>query len=324
MIGDILNILKFVTDTNTRETVKAFTDVAARHQKNWRRQIHSVSGKFTVAEWVKINVFTNELFQQIAEVGLSSSKLKRFKTIYSELIDNAYHHGCKKRQKCRVTVKCVYSKWFIQLEVVDSGEGYDFDEAQQKIEQERIEGKRTGKSGIEVVKEIADIFEVHKARVLVVIAGEDRIRVRTKIEDMGQKELVTIFVETDPDWSFLSPDWTPFREAFDEHKQDLVLVRFGVAADKPDSLIPKETKIVLAPEPREFRDNDDMLGPTTTRRVFKKIITEAADINRYFAYVIPSHWVFHDMNELQAENLKLFQTEDDARVWLEKQALNLQ
>lgn len=320
MLGDIINVLKFVTDTNTRETVKAFTEVAARRQKNWRRHIYTMSGKFSVAEWVKINAFTNELFQQVAEVGLSSSKLKRFKTVYSELTNNAYQHGCKKRHKCKVTIKCVYSKWFIQLDIADSGAGFDFDEAIKKVNNERNEGKRTGKSGIEVVSEIADIFQVQKARVSVVIAGEDRIKVYTNIEKVGQKELVTIFVETDPDWSFLSPDWTPFREAFDAHKQELWLVRFGEAADRPDSLIPKETEIVLVPEKRAFKDNDDILGPTGVRRVVKKIITEAADINRYYAYVVPSHWVFDDMKVLQAENLRLFQSEDEARIWLENKA----
>jgi len=320
MFTDFLNFLKFITDSQTRDTVKAFAEVASRKQKDWKQYVRSVSGKFTVAEWAKINAFTNDLFQKVLESGLSESKFRRFKTAYSELVDNAYHHGCKKRSNCKVTIKCVFSKWFIQLEITDTGKGFNYEEALDNVHQERWEEKRSGKSGLEVVSDVVDSLHIHKSRILIVIACDDRIKVHKSTERISRKELLTIIVEADKDWSFLSPDWTPLREALDEANQELVLVRFGTSVDTHN--VPFATK-------KKFhmvtidKDDDDLLRPTRPRREAKIVISEAMDENRYYAYVVPTHWVHSDMKELQTDNLKFFQTELDAKNWLRKCAKQL-
>lgn len=321
MLSDFLSVLKFLTDSQTRDTIKAISQVASHKQSDWKKNVYSMREQFKISEWVKINAFSNDLFQRIKNTGISESKFQRFTTIYSELVDNAYNHGCGGKNNCKVTIQCLFSKWFIQLEVADDGRGFDLKKVLQKVDDERADSRiRHGQSGIELILELSDSVEVKKSRVLVVIAGEDRIKIKTTVVGLEKREMCIVTIEEDEQWSFLSPSWEPLRDTLETITQPLILVRFG----KPTTM--KDEGPAL---PQKFypMDSSGVMGVTKPRRKAKPIITECAlDKNHYFAYVTPERWVYDDLKKLEnsdddendIKNLRFFRNENDAISWLKE------
>lgn len=231
MIADILSILKFITDAQTRDTVKAIAQATSRNQDDWRKYVYVMKGQFRDSEWINIDAFTNELFRRVKDTGITETKFSRFRSVYTELIDNAHQYGGNATKKI-VSINCIFSKWFIQIEIKDNGKGFNLGESLTKVRLDKMEGLREGKSGLELVSELCDKLEVKKSRVTAVIAGEDRIQVLTKTEKIGKAELLEITVVEDEQWSFLPPSWESFRDVIEKAIQPLVLIRFGRIQEK--------------------------------------------------------------------------------------------
>lgn len=328
MLSDILNILKFFTDSQTRDTMKAIKMVASSRQKDWRKNVHHVREQFSIANWMKINAFTNDLFERVQNTDISQEKYRRFTTVYSELINNAHDYGCRTNPKCKIIVDCIYSRWFIQLEIKDGGNGFDLHDSLEAVQKQRDEGKRKGKSGLEIVMDLSDKFEVKKTCIVVVIAGEDRIKTHTAIEKINEADLLLVTVEEDREWSFLAPSWQPLRDTLEKATQPLILVRFGKSSEKSN-----ERVIVLgnfgekhsseaytkAQQPKEkfFIEDSHVMRITNVRGRAKPIIIDCAlDKNHHFAYITPDRWVYDDLKELETANLKFFRNTKDAYYWL--------
>lgn len=318
MLSDIVNVLKFLTESQTRDTIAAITQIASREQSNWKKNLHSMKQQFRISDWAKINAFTNDLFERVANTGISETKIHRFTTIYSELVDNAYSHGCKDNKKGKVTIQCIYSKWFIQLEVTDNGKGFDLEKTLNAVRNERTQLIRHGKSGLEIVIELSDKVEVKKSRVSVVIAGEDRIKILTSSEKLNYKDLLVVTVEEDNQWSFLFPSWEPLRETLEAATQPYVLVRF----DKSFHVDLNDSEVTIKTRPETRVNTNSSIRQTKPRRTVIPIITEyALDKKHYFAYITRDRWVYNDLKRLEdnsdgIKNLRIFQNEGEAREWL--------
>lgn len=321
MISDILSILKFITDSQTRDTIKAITQATSKKQSDWKNHIFVEKGDFKENNWVNIDVFTNNLFQHVRDTGISETKFRRFTSAYTELIDNAYQHGGIKSNKGSVSINCIFSKWFIQIEVKDSGNGFDLHESLEKVRSDRDDGLRDGKSGLELVRELCDKVEVKKTRVVAVIAGEDRMHVLSKVDKVGKVDLLEVTVIEDEQWSFLPPSWEPFRDAIEKANQPLILVRFGKMQSRAEGSSVPMAKDVF------FVENSVMTVVRRTlvgRRKMRPIIVECAlNKNHYYGYVTPDRWVYDDLKELETDNLKFFRNIRDANIWLQECALKI-
>ena len=316
MLSDILSVLKFATDPQTRNILNAIITVAARKQPDWKKQIQTENFEFNQSNWAMLSAFTNELFQNIRVTNISPTKLSRFKTIYTELINNAYHHGCKERNKWKIGIKCVYSRWFIQLEVKDDGKGFLVDSVLQNVNRERLEGTRQGKSGLELVRDLSDSMFVQgrQSNVSIVIAGNDRIGISTKTEKYGKHDMLIITWVDNNEWSFLSPDWEPLSNTLNSAIQQLILVKFDTPRkDLIERSIEMSTERKIGMPP----DEQEKTFSTQDVKKVRPIITECgSDKSHLFAYIISSDWVYHELKELETPNLEIFRNELDARKWL--------
>jgi anti-sigma regulatory factor (Ser/Thr protein kinase)/ribosomal protein L40E len=320
MLTDIISLLKVATDPKTRDTITAIIGVASRKQPNWKEQIRVEGYQFTPENSATINAFTNELFRKVLKTGISQGKLERFTTVYSELINNAYYHGCQGKSKWKIIVRCVYSRWFIQLEVSNSGDGFDIQAAMRKVAEERGNGKRHGKSGLELVRDLTDSMYVDgkKSKISIVIAGENRINITTSEELHNKYNLLVVTWKDNEDWSFLIPDWEPLNEVLTKATQSLILIRFGTHSGDDSAEV--RSKKINSP------DGEIDIGKksTTKIRAAKPIITECAlDTDHLFAYIISEKWVYEELVELETENLRFFRNESEAKHWLIETAKEL-
>lgn len=303
MLPNILDVLKFITDSKTGDFVKSISKIASQQQVDCSRDVIVFTGRFRHSEWYKIKAFANELFSKILETGINESKYKRFKTVFSELVTNAYKHGCRNKKNCYVRVRCKFSRWYIQLEVSNTGKGMDLEKALKKVERQRIKGYRQGKSGLEIVSELTDVMEVKKSQIVVIIAGEDRIKIHTEVHRVENTDLLLITVEENDEWGFLPPKWESLRDTLEKVEERLILVRFG--------------KYRTIKDEARFVEDSDSMRITHRRRMAKPIITECAlDKNHFFAYVTADRWVYEDMRELEKDNLRFFRNSNDAYFWL--------
>lgn len=319
MLSDILNIFKFITDSSTRETIQSIARIASERQVDWKKNVFSMKGEFRLSDWFKINAFTNELFRRVRETGISDSKYDRFTTVYTELVENAYHHGCNKKKRCKVKISCIFSKWFIQLEVADTGKGFSISDIEERIRQEKRTESRIGlkKTGLEVVLELSDNLEIKKkSRVIVVIAGENRVKIHETIEKAEGKNILVVTVEEDSQWSFLYPSWEPLRDALERTEEPLILVRFG-------RLKVEDTSPVV-PQKKFVPDNSSLRITKRARQALPVILECALNRNSLYAYVLSDRWVYDNFSEFETENLHFFRNESNAKAWLLNPEKNFQ
>jgi anti-sigma regulatory factor (Ser/Thr protein kinase) len=321
MISDILSILKFITDAQTRDTVKAIAQATSKKQSDWKKHVFVMKGKFKETEWINIDAFTNDLFQRVKDTGISETKFRRFTSAYSELIDNAYQHGGLNAKKGIVSINCIYSKWFIQIEIKDNGNRFDLYKSLEKVRNDREQGLREGKSGLELVRELCDKVEIRKSCVIAVIAGEDRMQILSNVEKFGNTELLEVTVIEDEQWSFLPPSWETFRDAIEKASQPIILVRVGKMQSRAEGNSITTAKEVF------FVENNVMSAIRRTlvgRRKMRPIIVDCAlNKNHYYAYVMPDRWVYDDLKELETNNLKFFRNVSDANAWLKECAMHV-
>jgi anti-sigma regulatory factor (Ser/Thr protein kinase) len=322
MLTDIISILKFATDPQTRNTVGAILNAASQKKPNWKAQIQLESFEFNQSNWALINAFTNELFRKISATKISRTKLSRFKSVYTELLNNAYNHGCKGKSRWKISVKCIYSRWFIQLEVKDNGKGFIVDSALEKVKNERWNDERKGRSGLELARDLSDsiFIDGKNSRITIVIAGEDRINIYKSIEKHGKHDLLIITWADKDEWSFLAPDWEPLSNILNSATQRLILVRFASPSRADEAQV--GTKAIGVPpvekEDEEYEEVDKDFSTQELRQA-RPIITECGlDTNHLFAYIISSYWAYTDLKELETENLRFFRNEPDAKNWLLK------
>jgi anti-sigma regulatory factor (Ser/Thr protein kinase) len=322
MLSDILSVLRFATDPQTQNTLNAIASAASRKQPNWKAQVKLEQFKFDQSNWAMLGAFTNELFQNIKATNVSQTKLNRFKTIYTELVNNAYHHGCKDRSRWKIGIKCIYSRWFIQLAIKDDGKGFLVDSALKKVRGERLDGTRQGRSGLELVRDLSDSMFVDgkESMITIVVSGNDRIGISTTTEKHGKYNMLIVTWVDNDEWSFLAPDWEPLSNTLASATQQLIMIRFDtpsptmvdVEMSLENGVIPNKKIGVPGEDEEEGRQFS-----TQEMKKARPIITECgSDKSHLFAYIISSNWVYEELKELETSNLRIFRTEPDARNWL--------
>lgn len=289
MLSELIEILKFITDDKTRQTVQMIGQVASNREKNWSKNIQTMKGKFSARESAKVNAFANALFTEIEKTGITDEKLSIVKTVFTELVNNAFRHGCKYEKKCKISINSIFSKWFVEMEVRDEGKGFNVEEI--------LNAKRVGRrTGLQLVNDLADNLVTNSTGnvVTVLVASGNRINVETKTLMYDAKALDVITLSEEEDWYFLSPNWFPLQKALNEIVHDNVLVTWKTGIQ---------------------------IYPLDTCRLGKLIeVTTGCHITpeKNYAFVVHSDWILQDLQEAETNNLKFFSNLYNARRWLFK------
>lgn len=290
MISDILSIFKFITDTQTRQTIQQIAVVASRRDKDWAKSIKHMSGRFAGNDIAKVNAFANSLFSEVETIGLSQEKIHKCQTVFSELVNNAFKHGCKSKPNCFVNIDCIYSRWFVEIEVRDEGQGFNLAKV---LESSAIDRQR--RSGLQLVRDLADNLSTNPKgnTVTALIASADRITVETSVEKHGKTELGVITLDEQNDWHFLNASWGPLQRALNRVKQKYVLVTWKSGIKK---------------NPWDTGRLGRFIGVVTGCQLHSE---------RYYSFVINVDWVFQDLENLKwSANVHFSDNERDAREWL--------
>lgn len=138
--------------------------------------------------------------------------------MFTELIHNAFQHGCKESGNCRIKVVCDYSSWFIRLEVSDTGKGFNLEE-ELKTEYSELHG-------LQLVKNIAYKLKSNKkGNVLTVfLINQDKIQTQASIEKYKGKAILSINIVSREKWYYLIESWEPLKEVVENSSQDLILI----------------------------------------------------------------------------------------------------
>ncbi|RLC74694.1 MAG: hypothetical protein DRI81_13370 [Chloroflexi bacterium] len=154
MLSDILGFLRFATDPTTRATISQVSHVISKSKRNWKKEIKTLKAKFSRDEIYWVDAFVNHLLDELRSTGVSNEKVEKFQIVFFELVNNAFEHGCKFRRKCRVAVRCTYSRWFIRLEIADSGKGFDLEKTLYTLSQASTSDSSQLPHGLQIVKKL--------------------------------------------------------------------------------------------------------------------------------------------------------------------------
>ncbi len=229
MLNDILLFLKFVVDPNARDTLSGILSFVSKTQKNWRRDVKTTKAEFTGNETYALSVYANSLLSEFEKIGLSANKVSDFNVVFSELVNNAFEHGCNFTDKCHVKITCTYSRWFIQLQVSDSGKGFNLasqvntDDFWKHFEQD----KTSTKHGLQIVNNLAIRLYTNKKgnSVTAILSGQDSMSVTPAIQKYKNQELLIIHIDSEQAWHYVVADWKPLlRIVHSYENKDLVLI----------------------------------------------------------------------------------------------------
>lgn len=304
MISTIIDLLKYFTSSETRDTVRSISQFASSLQSDWKKHIYVAKADFYNANWGTIDAFSNNLFDMILDTGISEEMYERFEDVYIELINNSYNHGIlvKNNYKCRV--KCIFSRWFIQLEVSDNNKKFNFFEALDEVLLERNKNERKHISGLEMVYQLSDNLIVKNGKIIAIFVGEKRIKITKDLIRFQNRRVLRITILNPPNWSFLSPSWQPLRDAIDQEEQRFVLVRIGHSFRELD-------------EDDRMKNRLNRRVDTATMRAVSSVISHySPQEHRWFAYLVDSVRIYNRLKDLEERNTKIFISENEALSWL--------
>jgi len=290
VVTEVLSLLKFVTDKQTRDTVQSIAQKVSSRDKDWIKSIRRMSGRFAPSDIARIDMFANSLIAELKRVGLSDDKIRKFYIVFSELVHNAFKHGCKGLRRCKIAISCIYSPWFVEIEVQDQGKGFDLEDVLQSKASRR---SRPGRSGLQLVRDLVDNLTTNAKgnRVVALITGGGRIAATPSIERYGGEELCIITLREDDEWHFLAPNWQVLQQTLDRVTQEFIMVTWGDAKQNPydtaclGGLVPVITGCRIT-------------------------------VEKVYAFVRSFDWILQDLQELSSANLRFFENEHDARNWL--------
>jgi anti-sigma regulatory factor (Ser/Thr protein kinase) len=218
MFSEFLDFLKFLFDSDTRTTLTAISKIASKKGHNWKSEVRTASAKFTGDETYKVNEFANYILNELQVIGIGTEGISQFETIFTELIHNAFQHGCKESSSCKIKVMCEYSRWFIMLEVSDTGKGFDFEE--------ELNTEYDDLHGLKLIKNLAYKFKANrKGNILTVfLINKDNIETQTSIEKYKGKGILYVNIVSREKWHYLIESWEPLREVVESSSQNLVLI----------------------------------------------------------------------------------------------------
>jgi len=287
MFSNILSLLRFITDPETRKTLAILSQTVSNNHKNWKDSIKNATAKLSGDDSFRASAFANYLLGELKNLGASNELVNRFQIVFTELVNNAFKHGCKHDKKCKVSIRCTYSQWFIRLEISDSGEGFHFNPDRQYVDEPH---------GLDVVQKLTYKFITNKKGNVITafIAGHDSLNAIHNIERYKGQEILVINVTSRIEWHYMISDWEPLRRALEYATQRLILIN---CIEVPWS--------------------------TEVSRKSKRTIKEFQDPQKFYALVV--HYEIagaFDLDTLNSDNFKVFEHYYDttaAKQWLIQQ-----
>jgi anti-sigma regulatory factor (Ser/Thr protein kinase) len=216
--SDLLGLLKFFTDPETRSAISAISGIVSSQDNNdWKKNIKSKRNVFVGNEEYKVKLLLDDLLGQLSRLGTSKNLREDFQTVFSELVANAFEHGCKHSPKGKVKISCTYSKWFVHLEVQDNGHGFDLEHI--------LKHSKTTRHGLYTIKKIVyRLSSNSKGNVLTAILIDNELGLETQIEKYEGHEVLMINVLFEYEWEMLIKDWKPLISQVKHAPQNLVLI----------------------------------------------------------------------------------------------------
>jgi len=295
MIGDIVSILRFITDPDTRKTVEVLANIPSISRLDWKRNVKTASAKFSGNEFFKVSGFANALIADMKTSSLSENEIKKFETVFGELVRNAFRHGCNEAVDCKVSINCTYCPWFVALEISDTGRGFDTANA--------LLQKDDDTHGLQLVKRIAFRLTTNKKgnSLTALMIAEPALQILPRVEKYRGAEILVLPVVDRYDWSYLIADWEPLRDAVKHAAQKLILVDCSQVHWSTEAI--REMKHMV----KEFKEYGD--------RFFALVVDHKADLWFDFSRLSVGNFkVFHDWSHIASEELPL------AKEWLLNQS----
>ena len=287
MLSDILSFLRFITDPDTRSTLASLSHFASGTNKTWKDDIKTATAKFSGEEPYKMNAFANFLLDEIRSIGIPSEEIQEFEIVFTELINNAFEHGCKHSKNCQVTIRCNYSRWFIRLEVSDSGKGFDFERTLAQGDQH----------GLQIIKKLAYKFKANKKgnTLTAFLLGHDTLKILPVVKKYRGHEILIMNVTGKEEWRYMVTNWEPLRKAVKYSSQRLILI--DCTKIRWISTVGREVKYIVA----EFKEQSG--------KSYALVVASLAE-NAF------------ELSKLNSERFKVFFDKDigDAEQWLYEQA----
>lgn len=287
MLSDILSFLRFVTDSDTRSTLASLSRLASPTNKTWKDNIKTATAKFSGEEPYKVNAFAKFLLDELKSIGIPDEKIQEFEIVFTELINNAFEHGCKHLKNSQVSIRCNYSRWFIRLEVEDSGRGFDF-------ERKLAQGDQYG---LQIVNKLAYKFKANKKGNILTtfLMSHDTIKILPTVKKYKGHEILIVNITGETEWNYMVTNWEPLRNIVKHSPQHLALI-----------------------------DCTKIRWISKTGREVKRIAVEFKEQSgKSYALVIePIAEKAFDLSKLNSERFKVFFDEDteNAIQWLYEQA----
>jgi anti-sigma regulatory factor (Ser/Thr protein kinase) len=320
MLDDILGVLQLLVDPNTRATAKLAIRSIGGSDGDWKRSIKTTSAKFSGDESFRVGAVADLVHQRLRELAANSGgsrggpsmddvrqqrrlekTIDNFGIVFSELVSNAFEHGCKDNPSGRVKLRITYSRWFILLDVQDSGAGFNL--------QETLAASQGEPHGLGVVKQLTYRLTSNKKgnRLTALIAGPDELDIQATVESYKGSDILNVEVASNF-WSRSRVNWAPVRLAIERHPQTLVLinaVQFDWASGAARRVSGVKVLTLRLP------------GSTPPPK----------DKERYYALCVTGrHASLFDLDRLNSETFRVFRDEEagnDPKDWLTEQASRL-
>jgi hypothetical protein len=123
MIAENVGILRLLRERATRSLLGSAAKSLAI-KDGWRKRIYHSDAKFRGNEPYLVAAFLNHILDEMEALGAKESDRDSFRAAFTQLARNAFEHGCRRSRRCRVSVRCAHSTWFIRLEASDRGNGF--------------------------------------------------------------------------------------------------------------------------------------------------------------------------------------------------------
>jgi len=278
----ILAIIRLLIDPQLRDAVSAVRESASKPGEVWTKQIKRSRAKFSRDQQHLVEVFAQSLHEDFVAIGVSDRAVSHFETVFNELVENAFRHGCR-RQQDKVIVTCDYSRWFLRLRVADSGKGFPFSTYRSLPYYQ--------KHGLGVVSRLTTHFEANPRGnvITAMIRSHDGVSIEIEAKPTDD-EIFYLKVSHETLWDYSHANWEPLRDIIDESGQNLVLI-----------------------DCKKVRWSSQRAAMSKVLNAF------SGQANRRLAYILDAESIrLFDLRHLNAANSRVFRVNqyEQARDWL--------
>ena len=160
MIELLLNTVKLLAAKETREVGSSVLE-AIRKTPDWQRDICTITLRVDSANKELTHLIRTLCVEKLTNLNYDSRIVNSFQTSYTELVANAFEHGCFKNKEEPVEIETDITKAYVTLRVKNAkGMRWDFNSTlQNAITKLQDSPKSPRGRGLALVNWIADEFE---------------------------------------------------------------------------------------------------------------------------------------------------------------------